>query len=335
MNQLDPNVITTSLKSLFAAALSWTFSTSAIKISLLLLYIRVFPQRAFRLTAYALMGVVAVYCVGCVIFYVGNCRPIQANWTPDLPGAVCGKQQAGWLGTGIANIITDVVILSLPMRSVYYLQVPRRTKAAVAGIFGIGFITLVVSIARLATLLQIDLDDFTYTAVPADIFSAFEPTLMIVCACLPIMRPLFRNFLPTNSRSRYGQNYHPERSNTNRHGRINIISDAHKKQLKSKEAQNKHKNIALVGSDGFEMLTDVDSKPQSVVSGEPDEGRVGRHPTEKLGWAATVIGSRTQSPSLSRREREREAERSQTPVPLNGIEVTREWTVELEASPQR
>ena len=34
--------------------------------------------------------------------------------------------------------------------------------------------------------------------MPADVLSALEPALMITCACLPIMRPLFRKLLPAS-----------------------------------------------------------------------------------------------------------------------------------------
>ena len=325
--ELSPDTVTISLKALFAAELSWTFSTSAIKISLLLLYIRVFPQKAFRNTAYTLMGVVALYCIGCIIFYVGNCQPIEANWIKPLPGSKCGNQQAGWLGTGIANIVTDVAILSLPMRSVYHLQLPRRTKLAVAGIFGIGFITVIVSIVRLVTLLQVDLDDFTYTAVPADIFSAFEPTLMITCVCAPVMRPLFRRLLPTNTRSRYGRSYRRDRASlypSNRGKKMGVGGDVPMRQLKSKDTPSKHRSIILPAPDGFERLPDVDSKIHLSTSSEQTPAAAVL-PAEAL--TLPKKGSRAQSPVFLISSRDRT--RSPTP-PLHGIEVTKSWTVELE-----
>ena len=82
---------------------------------------------------------VAVYCTGSLLFFCLNCRPIQANWDHTIEDAKCGNQRAGWLGTGVANIITDVIILSLPMPSVWDLQLPTRTKVAVLGVFGLGF----------------------------------------------------------------------------------------------------------------------------------------------------------------------------------------------------
>ena len=85
--------------------MSWTFCTSATKISLLLLYIRVFPQREFRYVAYGFMGMVSAYCIGCTIFFLANCRPFAANWDITIQNA-CGNQKAGWLGTVSCGMTT-------------------------------------------------------------------------------------------------------------------------------------------------------------------------------------------------------------------------------------
>ena len=60
-------------------------------------------------------------------------------WDPSIPG-VCGNQHAGLLATGIGNIATDLLILSLPVPRVWNMQVSRGSKAALTGIFGIGLL---------------------------------------------------------------------------------------------------------------------------------------------------------------------------------------------------
>lgn len=317
MHQLSLDQIEKSLKALFAATISWTFSTTAIKVSLLLLYIRVFPQRPFRVAAYGLMGLVLVYLVACLIFFVANCQPFEANFNPGLPGAVCGNKTAGWLGTGVANIVTDIAILSLPMRNVYHLQLPSRTKMAVAGIFGIGFVVVIVSIVRLVVLLQIDLDDFTYSAVNADIFSALEPTLMISCACLPIMRPLFRRILPTNT-PRYGY----VRSNNGRNslfasGKNSSQNAGHVVMAGHKTKNSPNKRTSLLGQDGFTRLHDIELKSAT---------------TTQSGSAPTTIMEREERPQVPEKptDYERQWSGRQTPQLPNTIEVTTDIRVEME-----
>ena len=127
-----------NLQLLLAAELSWVCSTTATKFSLLFLYMRVFPQRSFRFMSYGLMAVVASYFLGATLYFLLKCRPFSANWDITIENA-CGDQHAGWLGTGIVNIATDFLVLISPMHKVWRLQLPAKTKGAVAGIFGMGF----------------------------------------------------------------------------------------------------------------------------------------------------------------------------------------------------
>ena len=251
---LSPAQLAINYKTLFAAQLSWTLSTSAIKVALLLLYARVFPSKRFKIVVYIMIGVVTAYCLGCLITFFANCQPFEANFAPGMPGVHCGNPQAGWLGTGLANILTDIAILSLPMRNVWNLQLPKRTKWAVMGVFAIGFATVIISTIRLVSLFQIDVMDFTYTAVPADILSAFEPTLAIACTCIPIMRPLFKRFFPTHSRSNlYGGRGMGGQSGANHAQKSDIVMSGLKK---NSVKQHKRISIPATSTDGFRRLED-------------------------------------------------------------------------------
>ena len=100
---------------------------------------RIFPQRSFRLLTYGLLAVVGAYWTGTTIYFLANCRPFEANWDMRYQNA-CNDPHAGWIGTGIANIVTDGMVLAVPMHKVWRLQLPSRTKIAVASVFGIGFL---------------------------------------------------------------------------------------------------------------------------------------------------------------------------------------------------
>ena len=85
------------------------------------------------------MGVVGLYCVGTLLSIFLQCQPIEVNWDSGIPG-VCGDQDAAWLGSGICNVLTDIMVLALPIRSVSKLKLPRVTKGALIGVFTIGFV---------------------------------------------------------------------------------------------------------------------------------------------------------------------------------------------------
>jgi hypothetical protein len=68
------------------------------------------------------------------------CKPIEMNWNPTVEGGSCGNQNAAFTAVGIVDIITDLIILILPVPMVYKLQVPRANKIGLCCIFGTGLL---------------------------------------------------------------------------------------------------------------------------------------------------------------------------------------------------
>ena len=115
-----------------------------VKLSILCLFIHIFALRSFRLMAYGMMGIITLFEVSNILFTLLQCRPIAYQWDPEIKGA-CYDQRAGWLGTGIVNIITDIMVLSLPIPTVWKLKLPRATKAGLIMVFGVGFLYVSLS----------------------------------------------------------------------------------------------------------------------------------------------------------------------------------------------
>lgn len=84
------------------------------------------------------------------IAYLGlaiwQCRPIRAFWDRDIEH-VCISNHVAWLSYALINIITDFIILLLPVQQVLRLQLKIRDKVAVIMIFLLG--GLYVNLAHL------------------------------------------------------------------------------------------------------------------------------------------------------------------------------------------
>ena len=85
--------------------------------------------------------------IACVIVYATvydlvstfGCRPIVATWDlTRLPGAVCMNQLTKYMALSVLNIVIDVITLVLPIPVVARLQMSRRRKITVCGIFATG-----------------------------------------------------------------------------------------------------------------------------------------------------------------------------------------------------
>ncbi|ROV93613.1 hypothetical protein VMCG_08043 [Cytospora schulzeri] len=168
----------------------WTLSLSLSKISLLLLYIKVFPVSKLTLVCKITCVCVALFAISGVLCTLLICQPIQFNWDQSLPGGHCGNQKAVFGFYGVLNLMTDVLVLTLPIPSLLKLKLPSYKKVALIATFSIGFLTCIASLIRLGFLATVDYADITYSSLPFVLMSAVEPALAVTCACVPLMRPL-------------------------------------------------------------------------------------------------------------------------------------------------
>ncbi|KAL4935899.1 hypothetical protein BDV06DRAFT_233877 [Aspergillus oleicola] len=138
------------------------------KISILLLYRRMFPARWLWMVSLIIGAVVIAYNMA-VIFVAGfQCIPLSSLWTGQ-PGQ-CINTSTPFTTLGITNVVTDFAILALPIQPVLGLQMETRRKIQVLGIFLLGGV---------------------YNSVYSGIWSYTEISVGIVAACMPTLRPLF------------------------------------------------------------------------------------------------------------------------------------------------
>jgi hypothetical protein len=68
------------------------------------------------------------------------CSPRENIWNKFKPGGNCINYHAVIVATGFFNIISDLAILVLPVRSVWKLQMPLRRKINISLLFGTGLL---------------------------------------------------------------------------------------------------------------------------------------------------------------------------------------------------
>ncbi|PKX94234.1 putative integral membrane protein [Aspergillus novofumigatus IBT 16806] len=162
---------------------TWVLSLSCTKISILLLYLRIFPVVRVVRIAWATIGVIVAWAIATILAGCLICRPFAFNWDQTIPGHLVH-------GDGVINLVTDVAVLVTPMPSLYKLQMATYKKVTLITVFGLGVVTCVISALRISVLSSMDFTDITYTIPRANIFSGLEPCLAVILASVPMMRPL-------------------------------------------------------------------------------------------------------------------------------------------------
>ncbi|KAI9799501.1 MAG: hypothetical protein M1833_004023 [Piccolia ochrophora] len=170
--------------------------------SILVMYQRIFPVSRLmlnvrRMGSYSVAWWLSLfYVTGRIIAFtfatVFQCAPVYYFWDRRNEGE-CLPIGSLYTAT-FTNIVADLVILVLPLPMVWQLQLRLGQKIALTGIFTLGFFVCMTSIVRVVLIfryLRFNELDFSYYAVPTITWSTLEANVGIICACLPVLRPLF------------------------------------------------------------------------------------------------------------------------------------------------
>ncbi|KAI9036935.1 putative integral membrane protein [Aspergillus affinis] len=185
-----PGPITKLLQLIIPLQFLWVLSLSCTKISILLLYLRIFPVTWLVGIAWTTIGVIVAWAIATILAGCLICRPFAFNWDQTIPGGSCGNQVTSFTATGVINLVTDVVVLVIPMPLLYRLQMATYKKVTLITVFGLGLVTCIISALRISVLSTMDFNDITFTLPRANIFSGVEPCLAVILSSIPLMRPL-------------------------------------------------------------------------------------------------------------------------------------------------
>ncbi|EAW15311.1 uncharacterized protein ACLA_059780 [Aspergillus clavatus NRRL 1] len=193
---VPPDNLVVYLKTLTSGAFLYPLCIACIKLSMLALYKRIFSRGPMVPAANIVGCIVIVWCFGVCLIGAMICIPFEKMWNPMVAGG-CIDLPKFYYGLQIPNIVTDAVIIVMPMKPVADLQISAARKLVLAGIFALGIVTLIFDIVRLITLIQLSQagDDITYNQVPPSVWTCIEPAIGITAACLINMRPLFTRYV--------------------------------------------------------------------------------------------------------------------------------------------
>ncbi|KAI9652977.1 MAG: hypothetical protein M1831_006306 [Alyxoria varia] len=199
----------------------YTASISLSKISILLLYRRLFYiVDSFCACTWVVGGFVVAFFFASTFGLVFSFSPVEAQWKFWLPHSTINLKRF-WLSMSIVNLLLDVVVLSMPQARVWKLRQTMKRKMSLSAVFLLGGLVCIASILRIASIDSIDLNDLTCKLVVIkgekqshahetprkrpltthmlldaltlpEIWSLIEMDLSIICACLPTFPNVFR-----------------------------------------------------------------------------------------------------------------------------------------------
>ncbi|KAL8900583.1 MAG: hypothetical protein Q9207_005619 [Kuettlingeria erythrocarpa] len=177
-------------KITFSTTVLYFFITCTTKLSLLLLLHRIFAiSRYFRIQIYTVEAAVGAFWISATVADLLNCVPLEWTWkNGNADPRYCISYNTFWLVTGIFESVIDLVILALPIGMVSQMQLNRRKKFGVVGIFLLGGFVLFFGVAKVVLSYLPNSRELNISR--AALWTTVHLYTGIVCANLPPSRPL-------------------------------------------------------------------------------------------------------------------------------------------------
>ncbi|KAF4445764.1 hypothetical protein F53441_10513 [Fusarium austroafricanum] len=185
-------------------------SICLLKVSILLLLLRIKDSQRVKYSAWAIMAGLVVTNFGCIIILLSECRPVSAYWT-GVGNCWDPRVRIYYIYATIAfSILTDMICSMLPVFVIWNTSLPLKTKISVWALMSLGLIATGFGIARAASL-GITTSDLSWVYAITAIWSNLELYLGIVAANLALSRSIFGYFFRGTEATR-GSSYGKPRS---------------------------------------------------------------------------------------------------------------------------
>ncbi|PQE23630.1 integral membrane protein [Rutstroemia sp. NJR-2017a BVV2] len=249
----------------WAAQILSVLSLTFTKLSVVLLYRRIFRGELFNKICSGLITIIGCWGISFFFATVFECFPIRDVWV-TLYGQPrsCYNYLPMFFATAISNFIIDVMILATPMPLIWKLHMPVQQKAAVTGIFLLGAFVCGISIARIYFFVQASRGfdnnyDVTYNLAPTIYWTQLESAIAVISACLPTLRPFFTSRSPESiintwrsklSLIRFGSSRSLINSKNEGYNEMHLFGDENNAKIESSVNTVPMRDLEALRSDG-------------------------------------------------------------------------------------
>lgn len=131
--------VTDALQAFYASIIVYNVAMCLAKISILLQYRRIFSIGMIQVvTFYGICFLLAWTITLCFLLPL-VCIPVAKFWDASIPGR-CLNSLIIWYVMASINVATDFAVFFLPLPVIRSLQLPRRQKLMLVGVFSLGLL---------------------------------------------------------------------------------------------------------------------------------------------------------------------------------------------------
>ncbi|CZT17814.1 uncharacterized protein RCC_03650 [Ramularia collo-cygni] len=187
-------------KWFYASQPFYIFAVFSTKLSLILLYLRIWPRRRgdvwtfFHAMCYIMIFVLMGTAIGATLAMIFSCHPISNAWRyANRAMGTCTDRVAGAYVYGALNIVYDLIVIALPIPGLLRLKVSTGQKIGIMCCFLVGLVATACSIIRMTELQGITTArNITWDFTAAGFWSLVEVYVSMICCCMPAMAGLLK-----------------------------------------------------------------------------------------------------------------------------------------------
>lgn len=215
-------------KANMSSLVLYAITAVSVKVSLLLLYLRIFrPSHRANIMIWLGIAWVTLFYLACIIAYLLLFVPRpggNSDW-----GVMTHRTTLRILdlaaASGVIGCVQDLYILAIPIQLVAGLRLQKKKKIGVIALFLTGFLASICSIINAALRIverTKTVPDSLWESIPIYTTSIIELNVGIICGCIPVIVVLFKDLAHSHYvtsikrliRSRYGSRYASDQSDS-------------------------------------------------------------------------------------------------------------------------
>lgn len=117
----------TVCQAIISISVLYACAITSVKLSILLFFQRLFPVQRFTVKVRITGAVCLVWWIAVIAIQIFSCKPIHGFWDRSVP-STCVDRKLFYVGVAVPNMITDIIILALPVRMIWRLQTTPGQK---------------------------------------------------------------------------------------------------------------------------------------------------------------------------------------------------------------
>ncbi|RPA73314.1 hypothetical protein BJ508DRAFT_53529 [Ascobolus immersus RN42] len=185
----------------YTMVLLYSIIAALVKISVLAFYLRLSPQRPFIWACRATIVFVVLTYIGTLPVLIAPCKPFRASWDfgmQFLPTTKCVDTASLYSAHAVIYVVTDFIIMGLPMPMLFQLQLPLIQKIQAIIVFCCTGIVGMAGIFRCYWLIVGPSygQDAIWASSHGMVWSSIEINVGIICACLPAVKGFLAKLYP-------------------------------------------------------------------------------------------------------------------------------------------